>query len=666
MAKPEFCESLELSSSESKLARKSNFSSINKVCSKNRRGYGRKKVKFACNSQAFTVVGTNAAGLNSKKESLLSLVNTLKPSVLTIQETKCLYYRSIKIPGYEIIEHLRKDKLGGGLLTAARVELNPHQVAAYDDAELLVVQVEVNELKIRIINGYGPQEDDEDLRIIAFWKALEIEIINAKDEHCLVIVELDANAKIGKEHIKNDPNLTSNNGQLLLDLVQRQGLCIGNALPTCKGVITREKKVKDKIERSVIDYFIFCDAIVDFLDEIIIDEDREFVLRHATKKKGANNVITSDHNILFSRFSINFTLKRPSIRYEFFNFKCNEGRKMFLNETNVSNNLTSCFTGGKDFEFSCSSFLKQLNSKFHKCFTKIRIKKVGNILCGNKYLQKRILALKEIKTLKQTTQCATSLMMLNHIIKKIEIQIDEAIAHKKLDKVTEYVNSCKTDEGRLDQTGFWRLKKKLCPPERDPPMAKRDLDGNIITAPEALKTLYLTTYSDRLKHRKMKPELQDIFDLKTRLWEMQLYLLERNNSKDWTTQCLEKALSSLKSNKTMDPNGMPNEIFKKDAIGSDLKNALLYLYNGCREHQYIPSFMSLSNVTSIYKNKGSRLLIENDRGIFIQTVFKKILDKMIYSETYDSINDSMSDSNIGARKGKNIRDVTIYSFSTKS
>ena len=66
--------------------------------------------------------------------------------------------------------------------------------------------------------------------------------------------------------------------------------------------------------------------------------------------------------------------------------------------------------------------------------------------------------------------------------------------------------------------------------------------------------------------------------------------------------------------------------------------------------------MSLSNVTSIYKNKGSRLLLENDRGIFIQTVLKKILDKMIYSETSDSINDSMSDSNIGARKGKNIRD----------
>ena len=103
---------MELPYSESKLASKSNISSVDKVHSKSRRGYGRKNKKFTCNSQSLTVVGTNAAGLNSKKESLFSLVNTLKPSILTIQETKCLFYGSIKIPGYEVIEHLRKDRLG--------------------------------------------------------------------------------------------------------------------------------------------------------------------------------------------------------------------------------------------------------------------------------------------------------------------------------------------------------------------------------------------------------------------------------------------------------------------------------------------------------------------------------------------------------------------------
>ena len=66
--------------------------------------------------------------------------------------------------------------------------------------------------------------------------------------------------------------------------------------------------------------------------------------------------------------------------------------------------------------------------------------------------------------------------------------------------------------------------------------------------------------------------------------------------------------------------------------------------------------MTYSNITSIYKNKGSRLSLENDRGIFIQTTLKKILDQTIYSEVYEDIDKSMSDSNIGARKERNIRD----------
>ena len=66
--------------------------------------------------------------------------------------------------------------------------------------------------------------------------------------------------------------------------------------------------------------------------------------------------------------------------------------------------------------------------------------------------------------------------------------------------------------------------------------------------------------------------------------------------------------------------------------------------------------MSYNNITSIYKKKGSRLLLENDRGIFIQNIFKKILDKLIYYDNVECIDAHMSDSNIGAREGRNIRD----------
>ena len=66
--------------------------------------------------------------------------------------------------------------------------------------------------------------------------------------------------------------------------------------------------------------------------------------------------------------------------------------------------------------------------------------------------------------------------------------------------------------------------------------------------------------------------------------------------------------------------------------------------------------MMLSNITSIHKNKGSRLSLENDRGIFIQTVLKEVLDKLFYAGNIDPIDQAMSDSNNGAWKQRNIRD----------
>ena len=58
---------------------------------------------------------------------------------------------------------------------------------------------------------------------------------------------------------------------------------------------------------------------------------------------------------------------------------------------------------------------------------------------------------------------------------------------------------------------------------------------------------------------------------------------------------------------------------------------------------------------SIYKNKGSKADLENDRGIFTCTVLNSILQKLIYQDNYEEIDSNLSDSNVGARKRKNIR-----------
>ena len=70
---------------------------------------------------------------------------------------------------------------------------------------------------------------------------------------------------------------------------------------------------------------------------------------------------------------------------------------------------------------------------------------------------------------------------------------------------------------------------------------------------------------------------------------------------------------------------------------------------------FLPEYMQVSDNTSIFKLRGSRMELSNDRGIFILGVLRKILDKLIYLDKYPDLEIAMSDSNIGARRNKNVR-----------
>ena len=117
---------------------------------------------------------------------------------------------------------------------------------------------------------------------------------------------------------------------------------------------------------------------------------------------------------------------------------------------------------------------------------------------------------------------------------------------------------------------------------------------------------------------------------------------------------LEDALSDLKNNKSRDHEGLINEVFKKQVIGDNLKKSLLLMFNKLKTEKIIPLFMNYANVTTVHK-KGSRLLLENKRGLFRTSVLRSILMRLIYNEKYPTIDSNMSDCQMGARKRKGCR-----------
>ena len=78
--------------------------------------------------------------------------------------------------------------------------------------------------------------------------------------------------------------------------------------------------------------------------------------------------------------------------------------------------------------------------------------------------------------------------------------------------------------------------------------------------------------------------------------------------------------------------------------------------NQIKSTQVFPDVLKYCNITSLYKSKGSRKEFCNYRGIFRVTVLRSILDKLIYNDEYPGIDEHLTDSNVGARQGRNIRD----------
>ena len=187
--------------------------------------------------------------------SLKFVIDQLRPHIVVIQETKLKRKSMMKLKGYRCYPTVRGDS-GGGLMVACLAALDPVLVYEGDsECEVLAVEISLKQKKIRIIGGYGPQECAPVLVRETYRNTVEEQVVRASLAGASVIIAEDANAKLGKKWVPNDPNEISENGKLLENMILRQELKLINNSSKCTGgPVTRSRKVNGKIEMSCIDY----------------------------------------------------------------------------------------------------------------------------------------------------------------------------------------------------------------------------------------------------------------------------------------------------------------------------------------------------------------------------------------------------------------------------
>ena len=409
-------------------------------------------------------------------------------------------------------------------------------------------------------------------------------------------------------------------------------------MPMCAGAITRYRVSKKCTGVAILDYVLVCKELYQYFENMVIDEERKLTLTKYATTKGNKKKISSDHNPMMANFNIEYekmTIKEN--RKEIFNLKNGECQSKFFEETNKGTNFQNCFNSNRSFEEKCNKFINTLDDVLHKCFRKIRIRKDWKSGGKTDEVQDIIVERKKLSLSISSLKCKLGRSIVENEIWRLEDKISEICASRNARVVHDYVKNLDASSGNLSQLGMWKLKNLLCPNQTDPPMAKKDKNGTLITSPNLLKKLYLDTYKDRLKSREMKAELMDLYFLKSELWDLKLEEMVATKTGLWTIEDLDRVLMALKANKTRDPHGVINELFKPGVLGEDLKLAMLQLLNCIKQEQKLPKFMQFANITTIYKRKGSRQEMDNDRGIFVVSVMRMILDSIIYQEKYPLI-----------------------------
>ena len=203
----------------------------------------------------------------------------------------------------------------------------------------------------------------------------------------------------------------------------------------------------------------------------------------------------------------------------------------------------------------------------------------------------------------------------------------EVLQNERSNKIREKIKELENDEGKFSVDKFWKIKKAVTK-ENDEKSSVVNKEGVEIFSDYAIIKEYEKEFSQRLSHGKIDPLLERYQEKSNKLLEMLLEKASMTAEPDFTMEELKKARSSFKNGKAPGPpDYLPAEAIKW--AGDEYLEMVLWVVNDIKNNLDIPISWEELVIKTLYKRKGSKKLLENFRGIFLSSVFYKLMEKLI-------------------------------------
>ena len=213
-----------------------------------------------------------------------------------------------KVDGFIVYEHTRTSNKGGGLAICVLKDLNPAFIRDGGEvAEALTVNIHLKNITISCNTAYGPQESAPIQKKNEFWSYLQEECERARNEGKGFLLQGDLNAWLGPHILESDTKPQNLNGKMLVKFVENNCLTIVNCLPICQGTKTWSKTRLGMKLTSTIDFFIVCENILPFVQEMMIDSDDRTIINF---RKG-KTTIKADHAPMWLKLNLKILPEKP-------------------------------------------------------------------------------------------------------------------------------------------------------------------------------------------------------------------------------------------------------------------------------------------------------------------------------------------------------------------
>ena len=582
----------------------------------------------------------NVRGLKSKLKSLHEIIEDLCPDVIALVETMLDESDSVILDGYSVTRRDRKGGHGGGVMFAVNYELSgivvDERISEITESMWMRIYTGREDIRMGVI--YNPQEcRTPKIELKKIYDEIEDEVKMANMMNQKLILVGDLNCKVGSLVSGNNSEVTVG-GKMLINIVKRQELMLVNNSERTSGKWTRE----EGNAKSIIDYVLIKQEDEDDVTEMKIDEEKHLAPMRIVKVDGECKAVYSDHNVIWLRMNCLYDVKSHSKAEHEKKYMTNKSYERYRREIEEKN-ISTIWSE----DASLQECYDRWTSEVFAIKKRHEVKRRRNRGSKTKRVLRR--CIRDIKKSNEHRDIAeTRIKLLAETI----IEEEKSLFGKRIRATVE---DLKKKDGILDQGAFWKFKKKIEGTKVEEKKAMRNSEGTRVEDEGEILQVYEKFYLDLLQtprpenetERQMEEEVEATF-------ERICFISENQGPMEVDENNIRNVRKKLKRRKAGDREGWNNEMILE--AGEEMVKSLKIMFNRILKEHSIPRQWTEMTIKSIHK-KGSKMLMENRRGLFLTSIISKVFERVLDEITQGDV--EFNEYQCGGRKGRGTIDNQI-------